>query len=107
VEQGESPREAAGRECLEELGREIEIGDLLCVHYAEGAHTPGDGVGFVFDGGTSSASPEDYLLPANELCAAAFTLPAKLGSRLPAVMVVRLLAAIEATRTRTIVYLER
>jgi 8-oxo-dGTP pyrophosphatase MutT (NUDIX family) len=107
VEVGESPREAAGRECLEELGREVEIGDLLCVHYAEGAQMPGDGIMFVFDGGTCSASPDDYRLPANELCAASFTSPAELDSRLPPVMFVRLLAAIEATRTRAIVYLER
>ena len=96
-----------GGSAAKELGRDVEIGDLLCVHYAEGVQTPGDGIMFVFDGGTSSASPEDYLLPADELCGAAFTSPAELGSRLPPIMVVRVLAAIEATCTKAIVYLER
>jgi 8-oxo-dGTP diphosphatase len=75
VESGESPSEAARRECLEELCREVEIGDLLCVHYADGVRTPGDGIMFVFDGGTSFASPDDYVLPAEELREVAFTTP--------------------------------
>lgn len=107
VEAGESPREAARRECIEELGREIEVGDLLCVHYAEGTSTPGDGIMFVFDGGTSSASRGTFVLPPEELCDVAFTPPDELGARLPPVMVARLRAAIEASRTGTIRYLER
>ena len=107
AEAGESPREAARRECREELGREVEIGDLLCVHYADGARTPGDGVMFVFDGGTSSAGPDDYVLPAEELCDIAFVPSAELGSHLKPVMVVRMLAAIEAARTGAMTYLER
>jgi 8-oxo-dGTP diphosphatase len=107
VEAGESPREAAQRECLEELGHEVEIGDLLCVHYADGAHTPGDGICFVFDGGAALASSDDYVLPAEELSALAFVRPTDLDAHLPLVMVVRVLAAIEATTTRAITYLER
>lgn len=107
VEADESPREAAQRECLEELGRNVEIGDLLCVHYAPGATTPGDGVCFVFDGGTSSADPRDHVLPADELSDLAFVSPVELDAYVPSVMVDRLLAAIEATTTRAIVYLER
>jgi 8-oxo-dGTP pyrophosphatase MutT (NUDIX family) len=107
VEPGESPLEAARRECLEELGREVEIGDLLCVHYADGARTPGDGVVFVFDGGTSTVQPHEYVLPADELCDVAFVRPADLGSHLPPVMVARLAAAMEACRTGAIAYLER
>lgn len=107
VEADESPREAAQRECLEELGRNVEIGALLCVHYAPGARTPGYGICFVFDGGTSSTSPDDHVLPADELSDLAFIRPAELNAYLPSVMVVRLLAAIEATRMQAIVYLER
>lgn len=107
VEPGESPREAAERECFEELGRHVEIGDLLCVHYAPSARIPGDGICFVFDGGTSSADPGDYVLPPDELSDLSFIRPAELDAYLPPIMVPRLLAAIEATRTRMIVYLER
>jgi 8-oxo-dGTP diphosphatase len=107
VEPGESPLEAAGRECLEELGRMIEIGSLLCVHYAEGSRLPGDGVVFVFDGGRSASGPDEFVLPADELSAAAFVPSAELGAYVPAVMVRRLHAAIAASGTRTIAYLER
>jgi 8-oxo-dGTP diphosphatase len=107
VEAGESPREAACRECLEELGRKVDIGGLLCVHYADGARTPGDGICFVFDGGTTSASSDDYVLPAEELSDVDFIQPGDLGAYLPTVMVVRLLAAIEAAAKGAIVYLER
>lgn len=107
VEQGESPKEAAGRECLEELGREVEIGDLLCVHYSDRGRLPGDAVVFVFDGGLSSARPDDLVLPADELSAAAFVPPAELGGHLPPIMVSRLHASLTARATGTIAYLER
>jgi 8-oxo-dGTP diphosphatase len=107
VEPGESPKEAARRECLEELGQPIEIGGLLCVHYADGVRLAGDGVVFVFDGGRSSAGAGDFVLPADELSAAAFVPPAELGAHLPVVMVRRLHAAITASGTATIAYLER
>jgi 8-oxo-dGTP diphosphatase len=107
VEPGESPSEAVRRECREELGRDVAIGALLCVHYAESVRIPGDGVMFVFDGGTSDADPGDLVLPADELSAAAFVPPDDLARHLPPAMVHRLLAAIDATRTHTITYLER
>ncbi len=102
IEPGESPREAARRECLEELGREIPIGDLLCVHYTEG-----DGVMFVFDAGQIDLNPDDLDLPHNELRSAEFTPPGCLGSRVAAGMTVRLKAAIDAAATGTVSYLER
>jgi len=107
VEAGESPSEAARRECREELGREIEVGPLLCVHYAPSANVPLDGVAFIFDGGTTSLAAADLVLPADELASAAFVDPADLDRYLLPPMVRRLRAAIGATRTGAIAYLER
>jgi 8-oxo-dGTP pyrophosphatase MutT (NUDIX family) len=104
VEAGESPTEAAHRECREELGREIEVGPLLCVHYVSGTQVPFDGIAFTFDGGTTALTPGDLTLPADELASAAFVDP---GRYLLPPMARRLRAAIEAARTGTFAYLER
>ncbi len=106
VEPGESPREAARREALEELGSEIGVGDLLCVHYSVGP-TGRDGIMFVFDGGRSDTPAGDYVLPADELSEAAFVAPSDLHRHLPAVLVTRLLAAIDAHDAGHPTYLER
>lgn len=107
VESGESPHEAVRRECLEELGQPIDIGDLLCVHYTASARLPGDGVMFVFDGGTTDMQAGHFVLPADELAAAAFVPPADLATHLPAAVVRRMLAAVEAAGQGRIIYLER
>lgn len=107
VEDGESPREAAQRECLEELGVELEIGLPACIHYAPGVRTPGDGIMFVFDAGVTDRGAAEFTLPPDELRSAAFIPPARLGDRLPAVMVERMRAAIEGADSRTTIYLER
>ncbi len=107
VEVGESPREAAHRELVEELGQAVDLGALLCVHYSDGSRIPGDGVNFVFDGGITTRSAQEFDLPAEELAAAAFVAPDDLGAYLPAVMVRRMLAAIAAADDGHTVYLER
>jgi histidine triad (HIT) family protein len=48
VERRESPRDAAKRETLEEIGLEIEPGPLLCVDHRR---TEPDSMHFIFDGG--------------------------------------------------------
>lgn len=50
VEPGESPRSAARREILEELGIDVEVGSMLLVDWAP-AEGEGDKILFVFDGG--------------------------------------------------------
>src|SRR6266545_4601620 len=50
VEPGESPKQAARREVLEELGIEVPIGRLLVVDWAPHPDE-GDKVLFIFDGG--------------------------------------------------------
>jgi 8-oxo-dGTP diphosphatase len=64
VEPGESPKQAARREVLEELGIEVPIGRLLVVDWAPHPNE-GDKVLFIFDGGQlgerhlSSPTPDE------------------------------------------------
>ena len=50
VEPGETPRQACRREIKEELGLDVEVGDLLSVDWAPHPDE-GDKVLFLFDGG--------------------------------------------------------
>jgi 8-oxo-dGTP diphosphatase len=104
VEPDESPREAAVRECREELGLVIDVGQLLCVHYSQGGRVPGDGVMFVFDAGSTEREADRFTLPTDELSAAKFVPPSALGAHLPPVMVTRLQAAIAAAQDQQIRY---
>lgn len=107
VEVGESPREAARRECREELGHDVEVGALLCVHYAPSDRVAADGVAFVFDGGTTRVAVADLTLPADELASAAFVPPGELDRYMRPTMVRRLRTAIDAATAGTVLYLER
>lgn len=106
VERDESPREAASRECREELGRDVAIGELLCLHYVASTGTFVDGLMFVFDGG-QAADPEDYVLPADELSHVAFVPSQSLGAYLVPPLAARMTAALLARRTGRVAYLER
>lgn len=106
VEVGESPREAAFRECVEELGVELGIGAPVCIHYTEGV-LPGDGVMFVFDAGVTARTPDTFTLPPDELRSARFVEPRDLAQYLSPTMVPRLLAAIKGAAERRMIYLER
>jgi 8-oxo-dGTP diphosphatase len=50
VERSESPLEAAKRECLEEIGVDVEIKEFLCADYKRGNEITGDAVHFLFLG---------------------------------------------------------
>lgn len=106
VEVGESPREAAFRECVEELGVELAVGAPVCIHYTEGV-LPGDGVMFVFDAGVTARTPDAFTLPPDELRSARFVEPRDLDQYLSSTMVPRLLAAIEGAAEGRTIYLER
>lgn len=107
VEDGESPREAAIRECMEELGVELPVGKPACIHYAPMVRIAGDGIMFVFDAGTTRLTEEDFVLPADEIRSAKFVAPDDLAEYLHAVMVSRVLAAIDGADSGQTVYLER
>lgn len=107
VEEGESPSEAARRECMEELGVDLEIGKPACIHYAEGVRAPGDGIMFVFDAGDTDLPAKSFSLPPDELRSAAFVAPDRLSDHLHEVMVARMLAAIEGADSGKTIYLER
>lgn len=62
VEPGESPKRAAEREVLEELGIEVSIGRLLVVDWAPHPNE-GDKLLFIFDGGRLSSAPESSPSP--------------------------------------------
>ena len=107
VEQGESPREAAHRECLEELGIDLAVRDLLCVHHVEGAQRSDGGIMFVFDAGTVTLSCDDLRLPPEELRSARFVPVDELAAHLLPIMVKRITAAIAAASEGSTAYLER
>jgi ADP-ribose pyrophosphatase YjhB (NUDIX family) len=51
VEAGEAPRNAAARECLEELGLSVAVGRLLAIGHRIARANGGDAMAFVYDGG--------------------------------------------------------
>lgn len=61
VEEGESPRAGCEREITEELGIELVLGDLLCVHYQPSRPDASESVMFVFGGGMHPASWFDQI----------------------------------------------
>lgn len=107
VEAWESPRQAAARECIEELGREVDVGPLLAVHYHDSGSRPTDSLMFVFDGGKlSSTGLASLVLPADELLSARFIPPRRIDDHVIPIMAVRLRAAIEAAEDGITRYLE-
>ena len=101
----ESPRAAAAREVLEELGIDRPAGSLLAVDYvpARGART--EGLIVVFDGGTLE-DPLSLRLPADELSEWAFVEAQRLSEYLPARKARRARAALAARAAGSASYLE-
>jgi len=66
AEANEPPHETAKRELAEELGLELQVGQLLCIDCVS-AHGPwDDSLVFVFDGGTLSQQETTILRPRDE-----------------------------------------
>ena len=107
VEADESPRDAAVREVVEELGIHRNPGRLLALDYVPADPDRGrtEGLIVVFDGGVVT-DPATLRLPPDELSEHAFVDPAELHHYLPALQTRRALAALRARATGRTAYLE-
>lgn len=73
VDAGEDPRLAAGRECLEETGLTVEIGDLITILYDHDEPNDAD-LMLVYQ----ATAPEGELVPQDDVTEAAFFAPGEL-----------------------------
>jgi 8-oxo-dGTP pyrophosphatase MutT (NUDIX family) len=107
VEENESPRSAAAREIVEELGIHRTPGRLLALDYVPADPQRGrtDGMIVVFDGGIVN-DPATLRLPPEELSDHAFVAAALLDQYLPALQARRAIAALHARATGRTTYLE-
>ncbi|MFC0627057.1 NUDIX domain-containing protein [Kribbella deserti] len=106
VEPGETPRQACGREVMEELALDRPVGRLLAVDWAP---MPGEGdkLLFVFDGGQLDESEiEQIALPPEELKAFKFFEQGELSEVLTARLIRRITAASAALAGGDVAYLE-
>lgn len=108
AEESESPRQAAQREALEELGLDLAVGRLLCVDYKATTTERPACIQFVFDGGRLTAEQlTNIVLPGEEIAAWQVVDPED-APRLvrPGGPASRLVNTISALRTGETVYLE-
>jgi len=106
VEPGESPRQACTRELREELGIDVELGDLLVVDWAPD-RADGDKLLFVFDAGLlTDEDPSRLCLDNAELTEAGFFAVRELAGQLSARLARRVTAATEARANQCTLYLE-
>ncbi|MEO8182402.1 MAG: NUDIX hydrolase [Deltaproteobacteria bacterium] len=78
VENGEDPRHACQRECLEELGLRLRPGRVLAFEHQTDEPPLGDSIMFVYDGGMVPADTP-FVLPPGELRSHRFVPPDRLG----------------------------
>ena len=104
VEFGESPREAARRECREELGFDIEIGRLLVVDWVNQGRAAGDGLRFMYATGPVDSS--QIILPSEELRSWQWCDHEAVLARVQDFKARRLFAALDALRNGTFLELE-
>ena len=107
AEANEPPADALRRELREELGLDIQVGDLLCVDWVS-PHGPWDDLlNFIFDGGTlSDSNIEDLRLIDHELRAFEFCDEGQAKERLRPYVWRRVSAALEALETGRARYLQ-
>lgn len=104
VEIDESPREAARRECREELGFDIEIGRLLVVDWVNQGLAAGDGLMFIYATGPVDSSR--IILPSEELRSWEWCDHEAVFARVQDFKARRLFAALDALRNGTFLELE-
>lgn len=105
VEQGERPEQCAARECSEELGLVLTLGELLVVDWAPPlGDRPRVMVNFLFDGGVV-ADPAAIRLQRDELDEYAFLPRQQAADRLPGSTAPRIAAALQARKEQRAIYL--
>jgi 8-oxo-dGTP diphosphatase len=104
VEAGESPRSAAGREVLEELGVEVSVGRLLVIDWGPPGRRPDDGLMLLYE--CSSFDVTTIALQVDELRSWRWCDPAEMRERTTPFMARRLSAAISAIADGTVLELE-
>lgn len=95
VEPGESPKHAAQREVLEELGLDVRIGPLLVVDWAPHPDE-GDKVLFIFSGGKLDAEADLSPASPDEIAEARFWTLTDLADALPPRLLRRVASAAHA-----------
>jgi 8-oxo-dGTP pyrophosphatase MutT (NUDIX family) len=104
VELSESPREAARRECLEELGFHVEIGRLLVIDWVTQGRTPGDGLMLMY--ATGPVDTSQIILPEEELRSWMWCDHEDVLARVKDFQASRIFAALDALLNGTFVELE-
>jgi len=104
VELDESPREGARRECLEELGFDVEIGRLLVIDWVIQGRTPGDGLMFMYAAGSMDTS--QIALPPDELRSWEWCDRSAVSARVKDFQARRIFAALDALCDGTFIELE-
>ena len=107
AEANESPADAVRRELREELGLNLQVGDLLCVDWVS-PHGPWDDlVNFIFDGGIlDECAIANLQLMDDELRAYEFCDEGQVKDRLRPYVWRRVNSALEALTTRRARYLQ-
>lgn len=104
VELGEPPREAAARECREELGFDVTIGRLLVMDWVPPRRLPDDGLMLLYAAGPIDST--QIVLPPEELKSWLWCDREMLEERLSDFMFRRLEAALEAISSGTVAELQ-
>ncbi|MGG8408604.1 NUDIX domain-containing protein [Streptomyces sp. 12297] len=100
-DQGESPRQAARRETLEEIGLDLPLGRLLAVDWVLGMDRPRPPVvAYVYDGGVlDEAQLASIELQEDELLSWRTVAPADLADYLPGHLALRIASAHQVLET--------
>jgi 8-oxo-dGTP diphosphatase len=104
VELDESPRQGARRECLEELGFDVEIGRLLVIDWVNQGRAAGEGLLFIY--ATGPVDTSRIILPSEELRSWEWCDHEAVLARVQDFKARRLFAAIDALRDGTFAELE-